>query len=164
MKLQWAHKGGNCSPVWLEPALGVSRQITRRKMLHWIHSQLLAIWWVVTSTQRQAQKWSQTLAILLKLCFCHNRIQSKVVTGLLTGSNTLRRHCYIMGLIAGFLCRRCGAEEETSVHVLLECEALAALWDAYLGSFFLDPEDVKSLSLGAIWNIIEGTGLPWLGH
>ena len=57
----------------------------------------------------------------------YNRIQSRVVTGLLTGSNTVRRHCYIMGLIAGFLCRRCGAEEETSVHVLLECEALAAL-------------------------------------
>jgi hypothetical protein len=89
-----------------------------------------------------------------------NRIQSRVVTGFLTESNTLRRHCYIMGLIAGFLCRRCGAEEETSGHVLLECEAMAALQDTYLRSFFLDPEDVKSLSLGAIWNFMKGTGLP----
>jgi len=65
-----------------------------------------------------------------------------------------------MGLIAGFLCRKCGAEEETSGHVLLECEALAALRDTYVGSFFFYPEDVKILSLGAIWNFIKGTGLP----
>ena len=61
------------------------------------------------------------------------------------------------------LCRRCGAEEGTSAHVLCECEALVALRHTYLGSFFLDSEDVRSLSLGAIWNFIKGTALPWLG-
>jgi len=30
----------------------------------------------------------------------------------------------------------------------------------YLGSFSLDPEDFKSLSLGVIWNFSKGTGLP----
>jgi hypothetical protein len=29
----------------------------------------------------------------------------------------------------------------------------------YLGSFFFDPEDVRELSLGAIWNFIKRTGL-----
>jgi len=43
---------------------------------------------------------------------------------------------------------RCGAEEETSIHVFCECEALAFHSDAYVGSFFLDPEDVKSIDLG----------------
>ena len=33
----------------------------------------------------------------------------------------------------------------------------------YLGYFFLDLENVRSLSLGAIWNFGKGTGLPWLG-
>jgi len=81
------------------------------------------------------------------------------VTGLCTGYNTLRRHLYLMGLIASPLCRRCGAEEEISVHMLFEYEALASLKHAYLGSFFLDPEDVKSINLGAIWNFSKGTGL-----
>jgi len=53
----------------------------------------------------------------------------------------------------------CGTEEETSVHVLCECETLASLRHAYLGSFFLDPEDVTDLSMGAIWNFGKGTGL-----
>jgi len=55
---------------------------------------------------------------------------------------------------------RCGAEEENSVHIQRECEALVSLRHAYLGSFFLDPEDIKSLILGAIWNFSKRTGLP----
>jgi hypothetical protein len=69
-----------------------------------------------------------------------NRTQSRPVTGLLTGHNTLRRHLHLIGLSDSPMCR-CGAEDETSAHILCECEALASLRHAYLGSF-LDPEDV----------------------
>ena len=65
-----------------------------------------------------------------------------------------------MGLTNNPLCRRCGAEEESSVHIWYECEALASLIHALLGSFSLDPEDIKILSLGAIWNFSKETGLP----
>jgi len=41
-----------------------------------------------------------------------------------------------------------------------KCEALAALRHTYLGSFSLDPEDVRSLSPGAIWNFIKETWPP----
>jgi hypothetical protein len=64
-----------------------------------------------------------------------------------------------MGLTNSPLCRRCGAEEETSAHMLCECEALASLRHVHLGSF-LDPEDIKFVSLGAIWNFGKATGLP----
>jgi len=82
------------------------------------------------------------------------------VTGLPTGHNTLRRHFYLLGLSDSLLCRRCGAEDETSFHILCECVALASLRHAYLGSFFLEPEDIKSISLGAIWNFGKATELP----
>jgi hypothetical protein len=89
-----------------------------------------------------------------------NRTQSKAVTGLLTGHNTLRRHLHLLGLSDSPLCRRCGAEDETSAHILWECEALASLRHVYLGSSFLEAEDIKSISLGAIWNFGKATGLP----
>jgi len=57
------------------------------------------------------------------------------------------------------MCGKCGTEEETSVHILCECEALASLRHAYLGSFFLDQEDIEKLGMGAIWNFAKGTGL-----
>jgi hypothetical protein len=36
-----------------------------------------------------------------------------------------------------------------------ECEALATLRHIYLGSFFLDAEDIRGLSLGAIQNFFR---------
>jgi len=50
--------------------------------------------------------------------------------------------------------------EETSAHIMCECEALASLRNANLGSFFLDPQDIKNLNLGTICNISKRTGLP----
>ena len=88
-----------------------------------------------------------------------NRTQSRVVIGLLTGHNTLRRHLYVMGLSNNPTCRKCGTEEEISVHILCECEALASLRYTHLGSFFLDPEDIRKLIIGAIWSFAKGTGL-----
>jgi len=113
------------------------------------------------STQGQARKliWGPIPTVNTRL-LSFNRIQSTVVTGLLPGHNTLRRHLHIMGLIDSPLCRRCGAKEETSAHVLSKCEALASLRHVYMGSSFLDPLDVKSLSLGVIWNLSKGAGLP----
>ena len=116
----------------------------------------MVIWRGLTSAQRQARKIisdpSPTAKTRLLPC---NRIQSRVVTSLLAGHNTLSRHTsiYITGLIDSPLWRRCGAEEEASSHVSCECEALATL--RHLGSFILDPEDNISLSLGAIWNFIN---------
>jgi len=68
-----------------------------------------------------------------------NRIQSRAVTDLLTGHSTLKRHLYILGLLDNPLCRKCRVREETSAHILCECEALASLRHAYLGSFPLEP-------------------------
>jgi len=64
-----------------------------------------------------------------------------------------------MGLSNNPICRKCGTEEETSVHVLCECEALASLRYTYLGSFFLDLDDIRLLEMGAILNFAKGTGL-----
>jgi hypothetical protein len=66
-----------------------------------------------------------------------------VVTELLTRHNTLLGHLHLMGLMDSPLCRKCGAEDETSAHILCQCEALASIRHVQLGSFFLEPEDIK---------------------
>ena len=90
--------------------------------------------------------------------------QSRAVIGMLTGHNTLRRHLYVMGLSDNPNCRKCGAEEETSVHILCECETLASLRHIHLGSFFLDPEDIRVLGVGAIWNFCQRNRAPITGY
>jgi len=127
-------------------------------------NQHLARWQVLRSTQTQAQELilgpSPTAKTKL-LSF--NKIQSRVITSLLIGHNILRRHLHLIGLTNSPLCRRCEAEDETSVPILCECEALVSLRHVYLGSFFLDPVDIKNLSLGAICNLSKRTGLPRTG-
>jgi len=77
-----------------------------------------------------------------------NRTQSRVVIGLLTGHNTLGRHIHIMELCNDPICRKNGTEEETSVHILCECEALASLRHACLGSFFFVPGGYRGTRRG----------------
>jgi len=141
--------------------LGVSRQNVRRKIKCWLDNQYLTRWRALGSTQRQAQELiSGTSPGAKTRLLSIDRTQSRIVIGLLTGHNTLRRYLHLMGLTNSPTCRRGGVEDETSAHIFFECEALASLRHVYLSSFFLDPEDIKSLSLGAIWNFSKGTRLP----
>jgi hypothetical protein len=83
-----------------------------------------------------------------------------VVTGLLTRHNTLCRHLHLMGLKDSPLCRKCGAEDEISAHILCRYEALVSIRHSHLGSYFLEPEDIKHQNLGAIWHFSKAKGLP----
>jgi len=102
-----------------EPFLRVSRQNIRIKLNRWMGKQHLALWRGTCDTQRPARELipgpdRATEARLLSL----NRTQTKVVIGLLTGHNTLRRYLCIMGIGNDPMCRKCGTEEKTSVHIL----------------------------------------------
>jgi hypothetical protein len=117
------------------------------------------MWRGLAITQRQAQKLISGPSPIAKTrLISFNTIHSRVAVSLLTGHNALRRHLYIMGLFGSALCRRYGAEDETSSYVVCECEVLTALSHTYLGSLFLCPEDVRSYKSGEILNLIKGTG------
>jgi hypothetical protein len=85
-----------------------------------------------------------------KSVFLYTIAISRAVIDLLTGHNTLGRHLYLLGLHGSLLYKKCGVMEETSEQILCECEALASLRHAHLGSFFLEPKDIQSTSLGAV--------------
>ena len=95
--------------------MGVSRQNINNKIKHWMDNQNLAMWRGPCRIQTQARKLisGPSPATKARLLSC-NRTQSRVVTGLLTGHNTLRRQLYVMGLSSNSSCRKCGrpAEEE----------------------------------------------------
>jgi hypothetical protein len=90
-----------------EPFFGVSRQNVRRKMKGWMEKQYLVLWNGPCSTQRQARELisGPDLATRARI-LSFNRTQCRVVIGLLTGHNTLRRHLYIMQLSNNPICRK----------------------------------------------------------
>ena len=75
---------------------------------------------------------SPSLAVRTTL-LSFSRMESRVVTDLLTGQNGRRRHLYVFGLIYSLVCTRRGTENST--HVLCDCEALETLIRTCLGSF-----------------------------
>ena len=106
--------GKNCGHL----SLSVNQNI-RRKMKLWVQRQHLALWRSPCGTQRQARELisDPNLATGARL-LSFNRTQSRVVIGVLTRHNTLRRHLHVMGLSNNHTCRKCGTEEETSVYIL----------------------------------------------
>jgi hypothetical protein len=62
-----------------------------------------------------------------------------------------------MGLSDSPLCRRCGAEDETSAYILCEREPLASLRHAHLGSF-LEPEDIRVQVWGPSGTLVKQQG------
>jgi hypothetical protein len=89
-----------------EPSLGVSRQNIRRKIKRWTVNHHLVLWRGPCIAQRQAGELisDPNLATKARL-LSFNRTQSRVVIGLLTGHNNLRRHLYVMGLSNNPICR-----------------------------------------------------------
>ena len=158
---KFARDGSVQKFVGPEPSLGIWTENIRRGIKCWMYNQHLAIWRCLSSTQRQARKLISGPISTTKTRFLSfNRIQSKVVIGLHNGHYILRKHLHLMWLTNSPLYRRFGVGEETSAPILCECaecESLASLRHLYLGSFFLDPEDVKNLSLGAISNFSKRT-------
>jgi hypothetical protein len=135
-----AREGSAHHFVGTEPAVGVSRQCIIRKIRCWLDRQHLVRWQGLAGTIRYVQELISGPHIAPKtMLLSFNRMQSRVVTALLTRHNTLGGHLHIMGLMDSPSCRKCGAGEETSAHVLCECKALATLRHIYLGSFFSGP-------------------------
>ena len=131
------------------------------KLNRWLVNQHWARWRSLGDTQRQVQELISGPSLGAKTkVMSFNRTQSRAVIGLLTSHNTLRQHLYLLGLQDSPLCRKCGVTEETLAHILCECGALASLRHAYLGSFFLEPKDIQSISLGAIWSFSKASGFP----
>ena len=116
---------------------GVSRRDIQRRLRRWLTNQHCASWRDLGNTQRQARELisGPSLGVKAKL-LSFDRKQSRVVNGLLTGHNTLRRHLHLLGLLDTPLCRGCGVKEETSAHILCDCETLTSLRHKHLGSFF----------------------------
>ena len=113
---------GGSALKFVEPemALGVSRQDVRT-IRHCLINQHWVQWQGLGNTQRQVRELiSKPCLGAMARFLSFNRTQSRAVIGLLTGHNTMRRHFHLMGLSDIPLCRWCGADYETSAHILCE--------------------------------------------
>ena len=117
-------------------------------MKRWLENKHLALWRGPCSTQRQARELisGPDLAMGLDYCPLTGHKPWLLLASLLdiTPSGDIYTSWgYVMTPCAGNVVLR-----RKPVHILCEGEALASLRHAYLGSLFLDPEDIRGTRHG----------------
>jgi hypothetical protein len=80
---------------------------------------------------------------LLKL----NRNQFWWVTGLLAGHYHRKGRLFKMGLMDSPICERCQEKDESTTHILCDCEAIAYLRFCNLCHYFMEPGDHQDVSV-----------------
>jgi len=83
-----------------EPAMGISRRDLQMRLGRWLVNQHGARWRGLGDTQGQAHEFISGPSLGTRAKFMtFNTTQSRAVTGLLMGHNTLRRHLHLLGLL-----------------------------------------------------------------
>ena len=83
---------------------------------------------------------------------------TRILEQILTGHKLLNYHKHKMGLTPNTACRRCGRDDETPFHVLIQYPALAGIKLQTFGSALLEPEETRSLSAGDILGFLRRSG------
>lgn len=119
--------------VGLQPTLGISKQNIRQRINSLLCDQHIHLWKSLTSTQRQAWELISDPNLTAKIrLLSFNRMQSRVVTGLLTWhKTTLRRNFYLMGLIDSPCVGSVGQKKKPQ-HTLCKYGALITLKHDYV--------------------------------
>lgn len=84
-----------------------------------------------------------------------SRKQLRNITGILTGHCRNRKYLKDIKVCNSSECRWCLDEEETTEHILLECQALASLRRKCLGAAWLNPEMIRMLSTAGLATLAE---------
>ena len=88
-----------------------------------------------------------------------NRNNLRRAVGLFTGHCSLKRYLSIMGVINDPICRGCLYEEETSKHILCDCEVFSAHRYEHLGRHLIEPWELQDIPVRCLLNFISATGL-----
>jgi hypothetical protein len=88
-----------------------------------------------------------------------NRDQLRWVVGLSTGHCHLKGHLFKLGLTDDPTCERCLEKDESTTHILCDCEAIAYLRFRHLGKFFMESSDYYDAPLNEVLHFIRSVGL-----
>lgn len=88
-----------------------------------------------------------------------DRDQVKTTVEALTGHCSLKKHQYRMGIVSHPDCRKCGAAEETPLHILCKCDALTLIRIRFYGEPFIEPELIMKKPLSNIHSFLQAARL-----
>ena len=79
------------------------------------------------------------------------------VVSVFTGHAAVARHLHIMKLIDSPTCKHCGLAEESTAHVICECDALSIIRFQFFGKPLLAVSEIQCLRVSDIIKFIRAT-------
>jgi hypothetical protein len=64
-----------------------------------------------------------------------------------------------LGLTADPICERCLEDDESSIHILYGCKAVAYTRFSHLGQYFMEPSDYYDAPIDEVLHFIRSVGL-----
>ena len=139
-----AKLGAEYADEGLEPRLPASDSTIKGFIKEWTNKEHERQW-------NEATEYRQTKLVLpdvkhrwKKYVCSYNRNELRILTQIVTGHASLKRHLFLMGYVDSPNCEKCG-EEQTSIHVMTTCPGLAGLRTAVLGKPILEPRDIRKV-------------------
>jgi hypothetical protein len=134
--------------TWIKFSIILHRVIYDGILVYMIQSK-----WIFTGESQ----WPSTKRTkdLLRL----NRDQLRWVVGLLTGHCHLKWHLFKLGLTADPICERCLEDDESSIHIICDFEAVAYTRFRHLGQYFMEPSDYYDAPIDKVLHFIRNVGL-----
>ncbi|KAJ8911521.1 hypothetical protein NQ315_000555 [Exocentrus adspersus] len=124
-------EGAGRALIGPEPFCGIAKTHVRASIDEWMDGKSRE-WWRKLLQQRQAKMFIK---------------------------ERLNKHMSLMGLAEEATCRFCSEEEETSVHVLCQCEDLARLRFLILGEENPSASSYTEAPLSRLWSLMQRTQL-----
>jgi hypothetical protein len=84
---------------------------------------------------------------------------SRWVVGLLTGHSNLKGHLFKFGLTADPIRERYLEDDESSIHILCDCEAVAYTRFRHFGQYFMEPSGYYDAPVDKVLHFIRSVGL-----
>jgi hypothetical protein len=81
------------------------------------------------------------------------------VVGLLTEHCHLKGHLFKLGLTDHPICERCLEVDESSIHILCDCEAVAYTRFRHFGQYFMESSDYYDAPIDKVLHFIRSVGL-----
>jgi hypothetical protein len=142
--------GSKSSFCGLEPCLPVSRSLMTRVTKEWLSSNHLSYWNLISGCTMFAMLPCLKLARFLKNL---HRTKLGVLIGLLTGHVRSNKQLHTIGLLSDLTCAACGIEEDSTLHFICVCPALANLRTLIFGKPILSVSEYEEMSAGFCCNL-----------
>lgn len=150
-----ARQGASKAFVGPEPFCGISKTTIASAVKRWVEDKFRQRW-INIPGQRQTKTFIKgPMPKLAADLLSRDRKSVKAIVSLLTGHCRLNKHMSTIGLADQATCRFCRSEDETAIHILCHCDALARTRFQQMGYENPEAESYTTDSLSKLLGLVK---------